>query len=227
MTPLHMMMAISQTVATATLKAQSAWWDASLATADKMTRVHETPAHAADRAAQNLADGSSRGWYRAPAAEWSEISGKAAGAHPVNAMMEASGWPAAFGAPFAGMPAFQNPFMGMMMAGPFSLPGMFGVMPGLSMELADGTKLKADFAPRGSDTAPDGSDIAVRDNGDAAVQSGEAIASITMPDNTVYKITIPMAGPLPFWPWASGFGAGVHAAQPTVIEGSSTDESET
>lgn len=234
MTPLHFMMQMSQTFATATLKAQSAWWDASLASADKLTRVHEIPEDAAARAMSNSEAGRTTGWYRPPAATWSEISDKASGAHPLNAMMNAAGWPTSmFASPVAygGASMFQSPFLGMMMTAPFSIPGLFGALPGLSMKLTDGTMLKADFdaqpdvAAHHASSSPVGSEVARNGatTADMPANVGEAVASITMPDNTVYKITIPMNGPLPFWPWASGFGAGSHASQP-VIEGTASED---
>ncbi len=46
----------------------------------------------------------------------------------------------------------------------------------------------------------------------------EAVASITLPDQTVFKISIPIAQPVACWPWAGGFGAGGFAAQNQTIE---------
>lgn len=224
MTPLHFMLQMSQTFAAATLKAQSAWWDASLAGADKLTRVHETPADAAGRARANADAGSARSWYRPPAATWSEISDKAAASNPAVAVLGASGFPGWFGSPFHGLSAFQNPFFGMMMTTPFSLPSLLGAMPGLSMNLPNGTTLRADYAAHTGETPADRQSAVAQPNQDRV--PAEAVASITMPDNTIYKITIPMSGPIAFWPWASGFGAGVHASQPLTIEGSAKEADE-
>ena len=50
-----------------------------------------------------------------------------------------------------------------------------------------------------------------------------AVASITLPDQTTFKITVPMSpAPViqPFWPWAGPFGAGGHATPPTAIDSS-------
>lgn len=118
MSPLHFMMQMSRTFASATLKAQSAWWDASLAATDKVTRAPEKPEDAATRAIANAEAGVSQGWYRAPPATWSEISDRAAGVNPANAMMNATGWPMLLGPPFGGASAFQNPFLEMLMTPP-------------------------------------------------------------------------------------------------------------
>lgn len=55
------------------------------------------------------------------------------------------------------------------------------------------------------------------DSDDAA--NNVAVASITLPDQTTFKITLPVAPAVqPFWPWAGPFGASSYATPPATIE---------
>jgi len=244
--PIGSTMAWSQMWFQACLTSQQKFMEAGLSAADAMGRGHERPEQAADRAQTTAARGETGSWYRRPAANWSEVCHGWMMANPVmqfwqqaftpQAMM--SQWQAAAAAPFSfGVPggavatgsqnqgaalAMANPFAaGLPLAAPMAaiaVQPMIGLLHTIS-GFAAAAGARADLSTQPSDQT---TGIGGR---------RDAVASITLPDQTVYKITIPIADPMPFWPWSGSYSGGGFASEPPIennvtpmIEGEAVDE---
>lgn len=163
-----------------------------------------------------------RSWYRAPAPTWAEVA-------------QSYGWPM----PFANMmsqfmqagptvpfgqssnAAMLSPFMSLLQLQAQWLQAAMAPLQAMSSNLSTGTS--ASMSPRQNGAQPNGSILPVisgeivksEDSRNGAPKSDVAVASITLPDNTTFRITVPMTPPAAaFWPWASAFGASSYATPP-------------
>ena len=186
------------------LDSQQRFFEASGKAFESASRAHESPDHAAERATIASRSGEPSSWYRTPAATWTEVATDFWSVNPVfQAWMQP--WtafqgltamsPTAFGS--HAMPFGANPLMGAWMS----------LLAGPTAQMLSAYTQANMCAPANAGHGLFGAEGST---------PREAIASITLPDNTTYRISIPIADPMPFWPFAAGFGESSVAGPLTV-----------
>ncbi|MEM9027196.1 MAG: hypothetical protein AAGC70_02400 [Pseudomonadota bacterium] len=213
MTPFHIAISLAETMTKACLTAQTEWAAAMTSVA---TRRLEPSVAATPFSLTTPKPAAS--WYRAPAPTWTEVA-------------QSYGWPTPSPLMMAPM---MSPLMmgwGMPTTSPVGNPlAPLSQMLNLQIQLLQTmvAPLHAQFAASGSDDKARSTSYpltfgasvskpAPSDDEDAA--SNVAVASITLPDQTTFKITLPLApASQPFWPWAGPFGASSYATPPATIE---------
>ena len=229
MTPFHLAIGMTQAMSQPWIEAQSKW----LETVSSATKGVNGTSHSPN--------GAARSWYRPPAPTWPEVLQSYGWPAPVAQM--AAFWPQPTtnaANPFTAfwtnaMPSFAGPSGKTAAADPLSaalsmqlhllqaavqpLQAMSAMMPG-STASTKRSNAVAEQSAASAKTIP----LNWMPSFASEAKSDCAVASITLPDQTTFKLTVPMgpAAVAPFWPWAGPFGASGHASPPTAIDGTSS-----
>ncbi|MEO1265177.1 MAG: hypothetical protein AAFV26_05705 [Pseudomonadota bacterium] len=214
----------------AQLAAGQIWWQACISSQQQMcaltlsafdtaTRGHERPEQAADRASTARDTGGSGSWYRKPVTPWSELASGLVNANPfVIAWQQMAMAPFGLAAQASMMPspAMAGGLMPFGMSNPFAQHGLPFAAPAAAMAvqpvvmmMQSISKLAGSMGAR----AELASEAVTTSNG---TKARDAVASITMPDQTVFKIAIPMVEPIAAWPWAGSYAGSGFAAEARI-----------
>ena len=233
MLPFSLAMSFANQMTSVLIDAQRATCTAGLASFEKVVRQHERPTDAAERAQASAELGETKSWYRKPPPSWFDVATGFTTLHPVFAGVRSAPMNAV--SPTA--PRSDAPItpVDAMLSIALALPQLMmanSATSALSPQMirpAMPVIAKSPTAPTGPETSdledapPDETDIEIVGPETAgrrelakielleAPKDGQqmALASMTMPDNTVLQITVPVAPAQTlfnpanlFWPFA-------------------------
>lgn len=214
MTPFHLALSVSQAMTEAFFTGSMKW----------ASTVCQTTANAgADWSSARAEDvhcatgRPARSWYRKPAPTWPEVA-------------QSYGWPQSFMSVAMPTTAFMSPLFAGTAFDPTrqlhaGLALQTQVLQSMLMPLQSmmgGAASSGEESPTASTAFPR-MQTQIVSSDQRASRGDVAIASITLPDKTVFEITVPMpSNAQPFWPWAGPFGGSSYATPPNGLADDNT-----
>ena len=233
MLPFSLAISFTNQMTSVLIDAQRASYTAGLASFEKVVRQHERPTDAAERAQESAELGETKSWYRKPPPSWFDVATSFTTLHPVFAGARTA--PVSFASPAA--PRSDAPItpVDAMLSIALALPQLMMANSATSVLSSEMVRpvmpviANSSDEPSGpeaqhlEDVSPDATAVEIVGPAPAgrrelakielleAPKDGQqmALASMTMPDNTILRITVPVAptqtlfNPATmFWPFA-------------------------